>query len=293
MIKRLFAFILSISTLFSISVICLTHGKDEHDSIIENILFGNPNYCKFLQTDSTPYKSLEDLENAVALCVDQYGGSYSDLLSKLKAHKIHGLPESIDAIDFTSNQHHRRYTHRGWNFNYSTNDLGHWNIRKNILLQTVNHVFSFQKYAGTWGILGINRDFDFTEQCKAFSAFLYYLHIIGDLEDSKTKNVVIGDIIPLVREHPGEGNEDIFWELKRILPIVLKDSSKINSRLYNSLILDLDSLSNEAKELEKAGGMNDENFKYYHDVVERLINKLVTKIPILLKDEPFFKKVFY
>ena len=291
--KRIVSFILTFSVLFSCSFHVYAYVKDKHDEIIECVLFGNANYSRTLSSASEHFKDLQDLKNATALCVDQYQGNYADLLEALQARGIHGLPKSISEIDFTFNQYHRKYTHRGWNFDYSLDDLGHWAIRKEILLQTVNHTFEFSKIAGEWGILGITKQFDYDEQCDAFAAFLYYLHVIGDFEASKSKGMIIGNVIPLVREHPGEKNEDIIWELERILPIIFKESSKTNKRLYDSLMSDLKSIGLDGRRLEGSGGMTDENFPEYHELIEKLIDKLESKVPSLLKDEPFFAKTFF
>ena len=291
--KRLLSFLLSVVLLLSCSVSVRADDKKGHDELIERVLFGDANYSRTISSSSEKYKNLQDLKNATALCVDQFQGNYADLLKELQERGIHGLPKSISEIDFTYNQYHRRYTHRGWNFDYSLDDLAHWSVRKEILLQTVNHAFDFNKFAGEWGILGLKKQFKYDEQCDAFASFLYYLHMLGDLKASESRRVIIGNVIPLVREHPKKDNEDLIWELERILPTILKESSKTNKRLYDSMMSDLRTIGLEGRRLESAGGMTDENFTEYHDLTERLINKLVSKIPTLLRDEPFFRDTFY
>lgn len=56
---------------------------------------------------------------------------------------------------------------------------------------------------------------------------------------------------------------------------------------------DLKTIGLEGRRLESSGGMTDENFSEYNDLTERLIQKLESKIPTLLRDESFFKNTFY
>ncbi len=290
--KRLTCWILVILLMLPLSVPASAHDKKEHDQTIESVLFGNKNYKKGLDESSQEYKKIDNLEKAVALCLDQYNGNYKDELKELKDCKIHGLPKKIDDIDFSSNQHHRRMTHMGWNAVYP--EKAHWEKRQAILLQTVNDVFSFKPKAGKWTFGVVTVDFGYKEQCKAFAEFLYYLHILGEYvpgkeaEDTKDKRLTMYDMIPPTRQHPGEGNEDIFWELKRILPIISEASVKTSA--YKGLETDIKKLEQDARKL---GDMNKENFQQYSDIINELLDHLKSKMPNILKEEPFFKKAFY
>ena len=290
--KRIVSLCLILIAFLLFSNSSFAHDKDKHDAIIEHVLFGSTSFKDSLKQGSKEYQALENLECAVALCIDQYQGNYSDLLAILNKQDIHGLPKDITSFDFTGNQHHRRYTHRGWNMSYNEFDPGKWEIRKTLLLQTVNYVFGFQKKAGTWSFLGKTTDYGYSQKCDAFAAFLYYIHVLGDYSASKTKSVIIGDMIPLVRSHPGDGNEDILYEMERILPIILETAASKKDIAYVGLMQDLKLLHQKGTVWEDAGGMNDENFADYIQLNTDLLNKLYNKVPGLLKNEPFFKEIF-
>ena len=297
MMKRLIAMALVIILLVSFATPAFAHGKAEHDAVIERVLFGNSAYKKSLK-DLDKKQKLNDLENAVAVCLDLFNAEKegSKPFEELRSRGIHGVPKKVTTIDYTANARtHRWYTHRGWNFIYA-DDKGNWEVRKNILLQTVNDVFDFKQMAGKWTLFGISKDFGYDEQCDAFAAFLYYLHILGEYVPGKEpkdngnkidKSATIEGTIPLTRLHPGEGNEDVFWELERILPIVCNASVKAGD--YGGLEVDIKMLEQEAREL---GGVNDENLQQYRDIVKRLLDHLESKVPGMLQKEPFFSKVF-
>ena len=284
--KRSICWALALLMVMPLAIPASGHDKKGHDKIIESILFGKENYKDTLAKDSKEYEALDSLEKAVAICLDQYNGSYAAELNDLNDRGIPGIPDNIEKIDFTGNQHHRRYTHRGWNFQYTT-DLAHWDMRKTLLLQTVNHVFKFKKkmvLTDRWPFMTS----EYKDQCEAFAMFLYYLHILGDYDDAKEKKVIIGNVIPLAREHPGDDNEDIFWELDKVLPIIFQSSS--GDVAYKGLEQDIKLLAQEARGL---GELSDENFQQYCTITEDLIEKLESKAPEFLKEEPYFIKIFY
>ncbi len=292
MIRRVISLLLILILFSAIVIPSFAHDKSGHDAVLEKVLFGESSFHTGLAPGSKSYKALDALEDAVAICLDQYQGNYAELLAELHSYKIHGLPESIKAIDFSGNQYHRRYTHFGWNNIYMPTDPAHWEIRKTILCQTVNHVFEFQKRAGTWSILGISKDFGYSAKCDAFAAFLYYLHVLGDYTASDKKRV-LGNVIPLARLNPEIGNEDIFFEIERVLPLVLERAATENDIAYCGLIQDIKAMHKIGIRYEKNGGVTDENFSDYKALAIKLLEKLESKVPGLLKNEPYFKKIFY
>ena len=44
---------------------------------------------------------------------------------------------------------------------------------------------------------------------------------------------------------------------------------------------------------EEAGGVTDESFPQYKELAQKLLDKLKTKIPGLLQQEPYFAELFY
>ena len=289
--KRIICIFVIATILFSLTGNALAHGKEKHDPIIERVLFGDESFKKAFPKNDERYKKKEDLEYAVALAIDQYNYNSESYLQYLQSRGIHGLPKTIEKMNYSGSvNEHRRHTHLGWNFPYLGENLDKWNIRKDILLQTTNSVFGFKRAAGKWvGIL----DFKYDEQCEAFAALLYYIHILGDYVGTKEARDLVGKVIPLVRNSPGKENEDIVYELQEwILPIVLKNSVISNKTLYDSLMRDLKTISKEGRDL---GGENHitENYTEYCDLASVLLSKLESKLPTLLKDEPFFRDVFY
>ena len=115
MMKRFIAWVLVIVLLVSFAVPAFANDKDDHDKVIKDVLFGE-NRAAF---DGEQQEKLNCLLNAVAICLDQYNGNYKNELQKLIDSGIQGIPESISAIDFLFNQHHRQFTHKGWNYKYS------------------------------------------------------------------------------------------------------------------------------------------------------------------------------
>ena len=226
MIKRIVAALLAIVCLLLVTVTAYAHpkeGNDGHDQYMSWILFGSKTYKDTLSAASREHKAIEALENAVALCLDQYNGIYEEELEELQAMHIHGLPEDISEIDFSGNSFHRRYTHMGWDHSY-TIDKGHWEIRKTILLQTVNKVFGFQRFAGKWRFVLVDKDYGYDAQCEAFAKFIYYIHVLADIPDSDMDRGY-SSMIKLAEAHPSEDDPDIYYELLKILPVVFSSQT--------------------------------------------------------------------
>lgn len=113
--------VLCLSTALFISV--NAYGAKEHNKLIESILFGNSNYSKSISEETC--NQLLALEYATKICLDQFQGNYSKELKFLNDRKIHGIIKSIDKIDFGGDSHHRQYTHKGWSWDYSSDDKAH------------------------------------------------------------------------------------------------------------------------------------------------------------------------
>lgn len=294
--KRLLAICLCVLTILSFSQPVFAFGESEHSEYVEEVLFGNKEYKK-AQSDDIKEK-ISVLEDACTICADQYNGYYQDKLNHLKNYGVKGIPLYISEINFTDNAHHRRYTHRGWDFAYSRDsrepyknrpNTSNWQVRKKILNATVNKVFGFRS---DFGMLFT----DYPSQCKDFSALLYYIHIIADYIDS-TSTQIDNDMIPLATLHPGESNRDVFWEIEDISKRLFK--SQKGSFIYAGFLSELNTLAEDTRALQNAapGGINDkttpELFEEYHNNAEKLMDIMKTYIPKLLAKEDFFKDVFY
>jgi len=208
------------------------------------------------------------------LFIDQYNGSGTYLLDELKAYGIQNVPTK-EQIDFSSNQYHQRYTHRGWDFkNYPNQTL--FETRKSLLLSTLDKLFNFQE----------------NEQIKrdSFGALLYYIHVIGDHigDDKKTYTTRMrlnGSMRGLNMDRL-----DIIWELEYHIPRLFQEQA--NSLEYKTLMKYLEKRGPSPKFIY-ATTISDDEYKKLQDFANEILNKLIENIPALLKNEPFFVRVFY
>lgn len=304
--RQIVALLLAISLSVGLAVPVNAYGAKDHNKLIETILFGNANYSKSLS--ESVGNQLLALEYATTICLDQFQGKYSDELKFLNDWKIHGIIESVGEINFDGNSHHRQYTHKGWNWDYRTDDKAHWEDRKTLLLQTVNDVFGFSNRAGKWPILWFTKDYGYTDKCESFSAYLYYLHILGEYEemDQRLSNPantrkeftqITEDIIPLAKMYPTDLSPDIFWELEKHLPVIFASQKESGSRVYNDMMQSIQILATEAR----AFALDNNDFyeptadavASYCQYAIKLIEILKENIPDLLKKESFFSVIFY
>ena len=192
---------------------------------------------------------------------------------------MHNLPGKIDDIDFTGNDHHREYTHRGWEYNYTT-DKAHWEIRKRILRETVNHIFNFGFGSGRY--FGVDR---YDKRCDSFAAVVYYIHVLQDhLEKKEYKPL----IMPLAREHD---NLAIIDELLKHFEVLFADQT--GSRVYQTMVSDMMSILDEAKKLVGSGGLTtDEKLEDYYNCCDKLKGVLKDGLHILLHKCDWFEKAF-
>lgn len=264
------------------------HKREQHDADIELILFGSENYK---ETYLSAKDSIQALEEAVYLAVDQFNGNGAKELEHLNHLGVKGLPLSIDAFDYTSNYSHRSLTHRGWDFEYP--EKAHWSIRKSILTNTVQKVLFDESKPLSWFPWLSDKLYDTTQSTKqrdSFCALLYYIHVLGDHIEAK-KYADLAYIAPLVRPND-KGNPGLIPELQKHLEILF--ASQQSSFTYLALMVELDNLNAKASKLVfSTGGINtDEKFKQYHDCATDLRETLSLYLPKLLKNEPFFSAHF-
>ena len=284
----------TIVALLTIIVICISsmqafaYGRAEHDKLLEKVLFGNENFSS--SKNESIKNAAKALKSASYLAIDQYNGMGAEDISFLKDDfNVSGLPE-LSEIDFTSNSTHRRFTHRGWDHVYKP-DKANWGKRKSILLNTINKEFKFKKSPNF--VLGrVDKKFlEYDKKCISFCALIYYIHIIGDQIDNKTYEQFRANY-PNQMKVGGKDEENIISELIKHTGLLFEDQKSSNK--YIHLKTALTSLNGKIKILLKDGDINtEEKYSQYVAYAKDLEEILSSNIPNLLKEEDFFKKVFY
>lgn len=270
MIKKILIILIFFSNFY-----CFSHNFVTHDDFFKKVLFGRDIQLSFKEQEKM---TLLNYSSRVA--IDQYNGSCEKELNYLKSKGIKTI-SSIENIDFTGNSHHQRYTHRGWNFHYATN-TGNWSLRKNLMLDTTKKIFSFIS----------------TEQHDAFTALVYYVHILGDHDGDKISNTM--DRIPLGGR---SDNIDILSELTSIYLPKLFKNQKIEA---NNLCERLQSINRKCANLLKRKGpgyddrnvkrdvkeLSEEEYMIYQSYAKETLKILAEEVPMLLKNEKWFWKEF-
>ena len=236
---------------------------------MQDILFGT-----YSITNKDGTNKLKALECASYLCLDQYNGGGKCELSFLNnTFKVKGIIKDISKINFSMNPYHRRYTHRGWNFKYP-DDKAHWNLRKEIMINTVKKVFNYND----------------SKKCDAMASALYYIHVLGDYfgmdesgyeryKNNSNKN-------PLLMELYSEGKntEYLLDSLKQSLISIFSFQKK--STAYSSLInFEFGEIENDLK--------NSSDYKSFKEVCVKLESALKRYVPELMRDNEAFRKAFY
>lgn len=311
-LRRLF--ILSLAIVFVFGLFpqsAVAHEKREHNSELETVLFGQSK-LQAITSNEKEYaeEAVSLIEDAAYLTLDQFNGLGTNELDHLKKAHIFGIPRNISEIDFQGNSYHRRYTHMGWNavvlkkgdtgnsadsktkrnriayaldkdFDYKR-DKANWNVRKEILLATVNKVMKFGLTSNT--LTGYDK------KCDSFASLIYYIHVIGDhLEDSSYMN----RSPKMELAYVDKSDVGIIDELLDDFEVLFEDQK--NSFSYKELIHQLKNLQETVRDIiNRPGGLGSEtNYTEYHECAEQLMEILGDKLPELLEKEEFFSKIFY
>ena len=260
-----------------INSLCFSYDKDKHSEILRDVLFGTNSTITFNDKEQIKFDLL-DFSSRIA--IDQYNNHYITELKSLKSNRIKTV-SSINEIDFTSNSHHQRYTHRGWNFTYPK-DEANWPLRKKLMLETTGKIFSF----------------DSNEQHDAFTALIYYIHILGDHDWDSISNAM--ERIAL----GGRSDKlDILDELANIyLPKLFKNQkSEVNNLCEKLLAINYKCsilLRRKGEEYDERNVKRDvseltaEEYRIYQKYANEALYELEKKMPILLKNEKWFTKAF-
>lgn len=275
--------ILTAFIILTVTVSGIAFEGDEHDEILEKILFGkivltsSERKVEYFSNLYTERQSLRALELASFLTVDLYSATRRkgiNTLPALRSYRIGGLPQNIEEIIYDDGPLHGRYSHLGWNHDYGGEDQVRWETRKKILLETTEKVFNFSFLP--------TRIFGYDKRCDSFSALVYYIHIIADYQAGEDHEI---NLMPLAAKNPNSKNPDVFYELIYHLRILFDDE---DSYTYGAMMGEIQELAESArKELAMNGSIDTQQY------ANELIDKLENNIYKLLRNEPFFKKVFY
>ena len=260
----------------------------EHDKELMAVLFGRTEtYVKNSDTD----KYIKALKYASNLTIDQFGGSGEDKYDDLKKWKMKGIPSKFSDIDYkyvipggttlVNANTHRRFTHQGWIIDFGITEANKfWDTRKKVLLGTANTIFEFNK-------LPVVIRYD--KKCECFCGIVYYVHLLGDYDEADNYKK-LNLLVPLAGSNDGV---DMISNLKEYIEFVFADQKRSSD--YTEMIKELEKIGKTAKRIQQStGGVNtDEEFAEYHKCAEELLELLIKHIPVLLKKEEFFRKVFY
>lgn len=269
-IKRIMTFLLTLSFLLvTSSNIFAYESAQEHNKLMKDILFGH-----YSITNKDGTNKLTALEYASFLCLDYTSkGGETELRFLNNTAKVKGIIKSIAEIKFNSNQYHRRYTHRGWNFKYY-DDKAHWKLRKELMLNTVKKVFNYND----------------SKKCDAMASALYNIHVLGDYFDmdesqyetykgNSSKDPLLMDLYS-----EGRNTECLLKSLKENFISLFSFQKK--SIAYSSLI------NFEFEEIESAlKTAND--YKSFKEACNNLENALKRYVPELMRDNDAFRTAFY
>ena len=265
-------------------------NNSHHDRELEYVLFGQENYKS---THPAISDSVQMLQDAAYLCLDQFNGEGKSDLEYLTKQGVSDIPSQIKEFDFTGNYAHRNLTHRGWNVSYE--ERAHWQLRQDILMNTIEKVFFsdetsvLSKIPFAEDIFG-NKD-EHEEQIESMAVFIYCVHVLGDHLEAEKYNA-LGFVDPLTRPNDSD-NPGLIPDITDALKVLFQEQQ--DSYTYSALIQQLNSLENTSNRLvgDKGGVDTDEEFEEYHQCAEDLLEALAAYVPILLKKESYFHDVFY
>ena len=302
--KRILAMLLLLVFVVGSAPSALAHDdQKEHDRDLKYALFGSRD--KVLSGEEK--RIFKAISNAAALTIDQFSANeqlrwkekvYNELQKELKEISNSKLPYSFDELDLNINvapdgknitaNSHRKYTHLGWNYKGYPNEE-FWEKRKQILLHTVNWTLFNDKAVFSWIPGAANALYPPSEQCEAFCAMVYYIHILGDHEEGDISKK-LEQLEPI--QYVNSSTPGIITELKEQLQILFKSQS--SSWSYAGLMDAIITIEIESEEEYRTWGkLNTEEKceinKYY---AKEILRVLSAYLPNMLKKEPFFSNHF-
>lgn len=286
--KRLLAIVVLAFLILVNASPAFAHGAGEHWQEMRLILFGDENY------NAGKSQAIKDriniLQYASQVCIDQFGkDNCKASLIRLHELGVVRLPKTIDEITlYPLHNDHRGYSHLGWDFDYSEYDDERnpdwtkrvWPKRQEILLSAVEKVFNFNGLPDfTDRILG-----NYTDQGRAFTKLLYYIHLLGDHIEYTASSYEKGkdQVIPLA----GTREDSLIGEVLEILPILFPEQN------YSSLERELQDLNTQIVGLTNNPEQLKADFDPYHQKAIKVKETLSRYLPELLRNEKYFSNAF-
>ena len=303
--KRIITFVLLFTIMLSILPAAFAHDDQaKHDSDLKYALFGSRD--KILNgNEKTAFQAIA---NAAAIMIDQFTPNSTDQWKKSVFYDLQneltllGLPKltmSFDSLDLSINtidgnknitaSTHRKYTHLGWTYKQYPN-MEFWKVRKQVLLQTVNWVLFNSQPSFSWVPWLSDLLYYPSEQCDAFCAIIYYIHILGDHIEGDVPDKLT-DLEPLIH-YTSISSPGIITELKEQLQIVF--ASQKNTWTFAALMQQLTDLGIRAEHNCGTWGAIDniEKCAINQRYATELLDILSEYLPILLEKESFFSNRF-
>ena len=294
--KRFITFLIILGSLFISAVPAFAHdNQKEHDKDLKRVLYGSSE--KTLRGENKD--AFQAIADAAALSIDQFSPNKTAQWKKSEFEDLKtrvGFPYEFSDFDLnhdkagnniTANTH-RAYTHRGWNY-ASYPDMEFWKDRKKVLIYTANKEMFYSNSSFSWAPWLQEKLFDYekaSEQCDAFCALVYYVHILGDhLEGDTAKKIAV--LEPLARtsdlSSPG-----IIPELEEYLEILFQNQR--NTYKFSAMRQEIERIALDAeKNYYSWGGINtDEKARLNQQYAEELMKCLSNYVPVMLQQEQFF-----
>ena len=261
---------------------CLAHDRDEHNRILDRILFGSESG----NPDSWAER-IDMLHKASYLTLDQANGEGQTDLDALNEFNVPRIPKTISEINVRGNYTHRRYTHLGWDYDDYPND-SHWDSRQSILINTVGKVFNFSQ-EWNWDTY----HFEYNNRANSMAAFIYYVHLLGDYQYDYgvyPYHDYSSYMMPLASG--ATGSSSVISEIKTHLQVVCAE--QVDTYVFNGLMTELTQYDSQIYSVvhSSTGVLTDEEYEELNDLVNDVIEALVEHVPGLLREESFFSDTF-
>lgn len=288
--KRFIAAFLAAALLMSCCALACASGPNTHWQDMRRVLLGS----KKTPRDDEIKKKCDILGRATSLVIDQYKGVKQTYLTDLKDYGVLGLPRDVSKINLNADtRNHREYTHRGWDFAYSSDknnpewDTKVWPRRQYILRISVEYVFDFNGMPPFIDAICMKPN----EKREAFCKLLYCTHVLGDHKEYTISSYRDhkGKILPIAGNN---GETTIISDLiKAIDTLFPKQERSELKRKLEAENIDIFELTRKESSIE--GTMEEDQWiEEYKAHADKIIEILSQHIPQMLQKEEFFSSKF-